>query len=111
MTLRGYVKDGVVVPYDPSSLIEGSEVDISQTRNPSKSARGLPARKAASSRSPAGGRAKAKPSAGPKKKKARGKKPLTLREVLDKYAGTFDGLPTDLARNHDHYLHGKPKKP
>jgi hypothetical protein len=25
-------------------------------------------------------------------------------------AGTVEGLPPDLARNHDHYLHGHPKK-
>ena len=25
-------------------------------------------------------------------------------------AGTATGLPPDLARNHDHYLHGTPKK-
>ena len=25
-------------------------------------------------------------------------------------AGTATGLPSDLARNHDHYLHGTPKK-
>ncbi len=25
-------------------------------------------------------------------------------------AATMEGLPPDLARNHDHYLHGLPKK-
>lgn len=25
-------------------------------------------------------------------------------------AGTAEGLPADLARNHDHYIHGAPKK-
>jgi hypothetical protein len=34
----------------------------------------------------------------------------TLRDLLLKYAGTLEGLPTDLAENHDHYLYGIPKK-
>jgi hypothetical protein len=34
----------------------------------------------------------------------------TLGEKLLKYAGMFKDLPPDLARNHDHYLHGTPKK-
>jgi hypothetical protein len=37
------------------------------------------------------------------------KKP-TLRDRLLKLAGTVDDLPPDMARNHDHYLHGAPKK-
>ena len=34
----------------------------------------------------------------------------TLRERLAKLAGTVDDLPADMARNHDHYIHGAPKK-
>jgi hypothetical protein len=34
----------------------------------------------------------------------------TLGERLMKYAGQAKGLPADLARNHDHYLHGIPQK-
>jgi hypothetical protein len=34
----------------------------------------------------------------------------TLGARLMKFSGILDGLPTDLARNHDHYLHGAPKK-
>ena len=34
----------------------------------------------------------------------------TLGARLMKYAGKLEGLPPDLARNHDHYLHGAPKK-
>jgi hypothetical protein len=33
-----------------------------------------------------------------------------LREGLLKFAGTVKGLPPDMARNHDHYLHGTPKR-
>jgi len=33
-----------------------------------------------------------------------------LREGLLKFAGAVKGLPSDMARNHDHYLHGTPKE-
>jgi mRNA-degrading endonuclease RelE of RelBE toxin-antitoxin system len=29
---------------------------------------------------------------------------------LKQFAGTVRGLPSDMARNHDYYLHGRPKK-
>jgi hypothetical protein len=35
---------------------------------------------------------------------------LTLRERLLKLAGTVDDLPPDMARNHDHYIHGAPRR-
>ena len=28
----------------------------------------------------------------------------TIWEKLQKYAGTVEGLPSDMARNHDHYI-------
>jgi len=34
----------------------------------------------------------------------------TILEKLQKYAGAVTDLPPDMARNHDHYLHGGPKK-
>jgi hypothetical protein len=34
----------------------------------------------------------------------------TLGDRLMKYAGAVKGLPPDLARNHDHYIHGTPRK-
>ncbi len=34
----------------------------------------------------------------------------TLRDRLLKLAGTVDDLPSDMARNHDHYIHGGPKR-
>ncbi len=34
----------------------------------------------------------------------------SLSEMLLSHAGKAKGLPEDLARNHDHYLHGLPKK-
>lgn len=37
-------------------------------------------------------------------------KKRTLRDRLLNLAGTVDDLPSDMARNHDHYIHGAPKK-
>jgi hypothetical protein len=34
----------------------------------------------------------------------------TWGEVLKDVIGKAEGLPNDLAANHDHYLHGAPKK-
>ena len=36
--------------------------------------------------------------------------PVPVWDVLGKWAGKAEGLPADLAENHDHYLHGAPKK-
>jgi hypothetical protein len=36
--------------------------------------------------------------------------PRPAYEALAEFVGAFDGLPTDLARNHDHYLHGTPRR-
>ncbi len=35
-------------------------------------------------------------------------RPAIYDELLD-LAGTAKALPPDLARNHDHYLHGRPR--
>ena len=34
----------------------------------------------------------------------------TIGEALLEVAGTAEGLPKDMARNHDHYLHGTPRE-
>ncbi len=36
--------------------------------------------------------------------------PTTLGKRLMKHAATVTGLPEDLAEQHDHYLHGTPKR-
>jgi hypothetical protein len=36
--------------------------------------------------------------------------PETAKDLLMQFAGCMTDLPSDLARNHDHYLHGTPKK-
>lgn len=34
----------------------------------------------------------------------------SLGETLKKFIGIADDVPEDLAQNHDHYVHGTPKK-
>ncbi len=36
--------------------------------------------------------------------------PTTLGQRLLKLAGIAKGLPSDLAEQHDHYIHGTPKR-
>ena len=81
MTYRGRVKDGVVVLDQPGQLPEGAEVVIEFPEFGDLSA--------------------------PVERDSEG---LTVGERLMKHAGKAKGLPTDLARNHDHYLYGVPKK-
>jgi hypothetical protein len=38
------------------------------------------------------------------------KPPQSWGEALLEVAGTAEGLPNDFARNHDHYLHGAPRR-
>jgi hypothetical protein len=44
------------------------------------------------------------------KSKAEQAQPLSIWEKLVQWGGQCKGLPSDLARNHDHYLHGLPRK-
>jgi hypothetical protein len=39
-----------------------------------------------------------------------GPEPPTLYERLKPAIGIIRGLPPDFAKNHDHYIHGQPKK-
>ncbi len=43
----------------------------------------------------------------PDQEETNGEQPL--EEMLMRYAGVLNNLPPDMARNHDHYAHGKPK--
>jgi len=42
--------------------------------------------------------------------KAQARAATPLGEALLKLAGTAVGLPEDMAEQHDHYLHGTPKR-
>jgi hypothetical protein len=78
MTLRGCVRNGVVVLEKKARLAEGTPVRV----QPVKESTG----------------------------KGGNGKPKTLGRRLMKFAGSAKGLPRDLARNHDHYIHGTPRK-
>jgi hypothetical protein len=43
-------------------------------------------------------------------KAKKGGQPLTIWEKLEQWAGCLEGVPSDFARNHDHSLHGTPRK-
>jgi hypothetical protein len=34
----------------------------------------------------------------------------SLSDMLLEFAGTVPGLPADMAKQHDHYIHGRPKQ-
>jgi hypothetical protein len=80
--LRGTVTNGKIVVDDPSRLIEGASVSISQHAR------------------------KRQPQLKPKPSRA---KPSSSAASLAKLA--FGGCPTDMAEQHDHYASGAPKRP
>jgi len=88
MTHRGHVKNGVVVLDPPADLPEGAEVEVR-----------LVERAAAAAAAAAATAAAAAAAEGP-----------TFYEQLQDVIGIAEGLPPDLAENHDHYIHGRPKK-
>lgn len=84
MSYRGRIRNGVVI-LDPSAhLPEGSEVEVR----------------------PVG-------SNGDEESIAHSHDPARGTTLLDRYGdvvGIANGLPTDFAANHDHYIHGTPKR-
>jgi hypothetical protein len=87
MTLRGQFKNGVVVLEDSSGLREGEVVNVR----------------------PAVRRATKKTVAKKRAKTGRKKSSRTLIDRLGTFVASFDG-PSDLAAQHDHYAHGRPKR-
>jgi hypothetical protein len=82
MVYRGHVQNGVVVFDEKGSpLPDGTPVEVAPIARPSNSG--------------------STPTAdtGP-----------SWAEVLKDVIGRAEGLPTDMARNHDHYIHGAPKR-
>jgi hypothetical protein len=82
MTYRGYVKNGSVQLETALDLPDGTVVSV----RPVRVKHGRPRRRAT------------------------GQAVTTWGRILLRYAGRATGLPADLARNHDHYLYGLPKK-
>ena len=83
MTMRGHIKDGAVVLDRPAPLPDGTAVTVL---------------------------AEAAPSAGDAEAAAAVATTLpTLYDRLKDVIGKAEGLPSDMAENHDHYIHGAPK--
>jgi hypothetical protein len=80
MVYHGQVKDGVVVLEGPKAPPEGARVSVRVLKSS--------ARRATKARKPA----------------------LTLYDRMKPFIGIAKGLPADFSINHDHYLHGAPKR-
>ncbi len=85
MTYRGRVQNGVVVPEPGAELPEGAEVRIDVADKEQLN----------SSASPANDETAAK---------------TTMYERYKSIIGAIKDLPPDFAANHDHYIHGQPKR-
>jgi hypothetical protein len=88
MDIRGRVKGGVVVLDDPEALPEGSVVHVEpvEAAEPAKVAESV------------------------KATEEEGREGPSLFERLRDVVGIIKDGPPDLAKNHDHYLYGTPKR-
>ena len=73
MTIHAIIKEGKIVPTEPLSFADGTEVTITPREQENQ-------------------------------------EPTNLTDLLQKFVGVIDNLPSDLSTNHDHYLYGVPKK-
>lgn len=80
MELEGVVQNGVIVPQGECSLPEGSRVRIQPVEQNGQSKAGAT------------------------------NLGVRLRQLAKKYEGLPCDLPEDFAINHDHYIHGTPKR-
>jgi len=80
MSYRGRVSNGIVVLENPKALPEGTAVRVQALKEGKL-----------------------------RRKKLPGTAPDIWTKLL-KLAGMAKGLPADLARNHDHYAHGAPRR-
>lgn len=85
---RGHVKNGAVVFEPPVDLPDGVEVDVVIRQARREGDTGAEQHKGENKQEPI----------------------PTLYDQLKDFIGVIDDLPSDFARNHDHYIHGTPKK-
>ena len=102
MDILGKVSGGVVVLEDSNALRDGTVVRV----EPVKPC--LPAGRDRAAPELPGRGAEAAPAEAGDAKEPEGEE--SLSEILLSFAGKAKGLPEDMALNHDHYLHGLPKK-
>ncbi len=96
MILEGTVINGVVVLDNGQSVPDGTWVSVAikeQAESPCDEGVGTP--KDQDSQAPA---------------RTDSESPTTLGQRLLKLAGIAEGLPSDMAEQHDHYIHGTPKR-
>jgi hypothetical protein len=87
VTFRGYIKNGKVVVNDPIDLPDGTKVNVA----PDAPDRRRPANRGAS-------------------KRPRRRSGETLYDRYQHLIGKARGLPRDFAAQHDHYMHGAPRR-
>jgi len=90
MVYLGHVECGKVILDDAVALPDGTAVTVAVVRRDD----------AASADAVVG---QSGPTEGPTDKQ-------TFLERYAKYIGIVEGMPADLAKNHDHYLYGTPKE-
>jgi hypothetical protein len=81
MGYRGHIKNGVVEFVQPVPLPEGAEVDVTPSETEN----------------------------GENLQGGEGEIP-SLYEQLKDFCGIIKDLPSDFAKNHDHYIHGTPRR-
>jgi hypothetical protein len=102
MTVYGTVRKGRVVLDDPFALPHGQRVRVEAVAEAS-----APPEPGTESPAPVG---RDEPTVGSGGAEAKQAGPPTLYERYKDFIGIADGLPPDMAENHDHYLYGRPKK-
>lgn len=86
MTYTGHVENGLIVLENGTPLPEGTKVRVEVCIPPETEPE----------------------PASPADERVEGGE--TLHDALKEFIGVVDDMPSDLARNHDHYIHGAPKK-
>ncbi len=83
MTVEGHIENGQIVLNQEVPLLDGMKVRVEFVAH---EATGKPNHDKESQETP------------------------SLYERMKPFVGAVKGLPTDFAMNHDHYLHGQPKR-
>jgi hypothetical protein len=87
MNFEGTFIDGHIVPDSPPDIPEGARVRFEVVPVPAP-----------------------KPEPAAERLRPDGKPLNPLNKFLLSISGTVSDLPSDMARNHDHYIHGTPKR-
>jgi hypothetical protein len=83
MTIEGHIENGQIVLDQDAPLLEGMRVRVEFLQNDAAQQNGT---EPAATELP------------------------SLYERMKGFVGSVEGLPSDFAINHDHYIHGQPKR-